>query len=85
MTWEQSSLKCIQDDIDLAESLEGEEGETTTFPLSSMWWASVLILFLAWEDCTGECARKIWTFGLTGGGGGGKDKFGQPRWWETVG
>jgi hypothetical protein len=59
MTWEQSSLKCIQDDADLAKSLEQEEGETISFPLSCMWWASVLNLFLAWEDYTGECAGTI--------------------------
>jgi hypothetical protein len=78
MTCEQSSFKCIHDDTDLVESLEGEEGEATTFPLSCIWRASVLSLFLVWEDCTGECAGEIWEFGLTGGGGAGvaKDKFG---------
>ena len=45
----------MRDETDLAESLEGEEGETTTFPLSCAWWASVLSLLLAWEDYTGEC------------------------------
>jgi hypothetical protein len=60
MTWEQSSLKCIRDDIDLVESLEGEEGATAiALPLSCTWWASVLSLFLVWEDCTGECAGAI--------------------------
>jgi hypothetical protein len=43
------------------------------------------ILFFAWEDCTGECARVAWKIGLTGGGGVGRDKLGQPRCWETVG
>jgi hypothetical protein len=75
MTWEQSSLKYIRDDTDLVESLEGEEGEATTFPLSCMWWASILSIFLAWEDCAGECAEEIWKFGLTRGGGAGRDKF----------
>ena len=45
--------------MDLAESLEGEEGEATTFSLSCMWWASVLSLFLAWEDYTGEFVGEI--------------------------
>jgi hypothetical protein len=72
------------DEINLVESLEGEEGARTTFPLSCIWWASVLSLLLEWEDCTGECARAIWTFGLAGGGAG-RDKFDQPRYLETVG
>jgi hypothetical protein len=46
----------MQDEIDLAESLEGEEGATTNFPLSGAWWASVFNLLLVWEDCMGECA-----------------------------
>jgi hypothetical protein len=75
----------MQDEIDLAESLEGEEGVEIAFHLSCIWWASVLSLLLGWEDCTGECARPIWTFGLTGGRGASRDKFGQPRWWENVG
>jgi hypothetical protein len=75
MTWEQSSLKYIQDDTDLAESLEEEEGETTNLPLSYTWWASILSLFLAWEDCTSECVGIIWKFGLTHGRGGGKYNF----------
>ena len=75
----------MRDEMDLAESLKGEEGATTTFPLSCAWWALVLSLLLAWEDCIGECAREIWTIGLTGGGGEGGDKLGQPRCWETVG
>jgi len=52
MTWEQSSLKCIWDDMDLVESLEGEEGAATAFPLSCMWWDLVLSLLLVWEDVT---------------------------------
>ena len=59
MICEQPSLKCMQDETDLVESLEGEEGEATTFPLSCMWWASILSLFLVWEDYTGECAGEI--------------------------
>jgi hypothetical protein len=59
MTWEQSSLKCIHDDTSLVELVEGEEGEITTFPLSCIWQASVLSLFLAWEHCTGECVEEI--------------------------
>jgi hypothetical protein len=59
MTWEQSSLKCIWDDTDLAESLEGEEGAATTFPLSCIWRALILSLFLVWEDCIGECVGEI--------------------------
>jgi hypothetical protein len=54
--------------MDLAESIEGEEGATTNFSLSCAWWASVLSLFLAWEECTGECVGEIWTIGLTSGG-----------------
>jgi hypothetical protein len=73
------------DETDLAESLEGEEGEATTFPFSCMWWASILIIFILWEDYTSECAGEIWTFGLIGGGGVGRGRFGQPRCWETVG
>ena len=71
------------DERDLAESLEGEEGAATTFPLSCAWWASVLSLLLTWEDCIGECAGEIWTIGLTGGGEVGRDKLVQPRCWET--
>jgi hypothetical protein len=36
----------MKDEIELDESLEGEKGEATTFPLSCMWWALVLILLL---------------------------------------
>jgi hypothetical protein len=54
ITWEQSSLKCIREDTNLSEPLEGEEGKSTTFPLSRAWWASVFNLLLAWEDFTGE-------------------------------
>jgi hypothetical protein len=75
----------MQDETDLAESLEGEEGETTTFPLSCVWWALILSLLLAWEDCIGECAGETWTIGLIGGGGAGRDKLGQARCWETAG
>ena len=35
ITWDQSSLKSIHEDIDLSESLEGEEGATIDFPLSN--------------------------------------------------
>jgi hypothetical protein len=80
----ESSLKCMRDETDLVESLEGEEGVTTIFPLSCAWWASVLSLLLAWEDCIGECVGEAWTIGLTGGGGAGRDKLGQPRCWETA-
>jgi len=66
------------DETDLDESLEGEEGAATTFPLSCMCCDSVLSLLLAWEDYTGECAREIWTFELTDGGGACRDKLGQP-------
>ena len=45
----------MRDETDLAESLEGEEGETSTFTLSCIWWASVLSLFIAWEEYIGEC------------------------------
>jgi hypothetical protein len=58
----------MQDEMDLAESLEGEEVAATTFPLLGAWWASVFNLFLAWEDCTGECARASWKIELIGGG-----------------
>jgi hypothetical protein len=54
ITWEQSFLICIHEDMDLLESLTGEEGATTTFPLLDAWWVSVFNLLLAWEDCTGE-------------------------------
>jgi hypothetical protein len=37
---EHSSLKCIWDETYLVESLEGEEGPTTTFPLSFACWDS---------------------------------------------
>ena len=60
----------------MAESLEGEEGEASTFPLSGAWWDSIFNLFLAWEDCTGECAGEAWKIWLTGGGGVGRDKLG---------
>jgi hypothetical protein len=55
----------MRDETNLAESFEGEEGETTTFPLSGAWWALIFNLFLVWEDCTGECAGEAWTIGLT--------------------
>jgi hypothetical protein len=75
----------MQDETNLAESLEGEEGVATNFSLSCMWWDLVLSLLFALEDYTGESTGEIWTFGLTGGGGEGRDKFGQPRCWETNG
>jgi hypothetical protein len=49
----------MQDETDLDESLEGEEGETTNFPLSCIWWALVLTLLLAWKVCTSECTGEI--------------------------
>jgi hypothetical protein len=73
------------DETDLAESFEGEEGAAVNFPLSGAWWASVFNLFLAWEEFTGECVGESWKIWLTGGGGAGRDKLGQPRCWETVG
>jgi hypothetical protein len=85
ITCEQSSLKCMQDETDLTESLEGEEGEISTFPLSCVLWVSILSLFLEWEYCTDECEGEIWKFRLIGGGGADRDKLGQPRCWETVG
>jgi hypothetical protein len=75
--WEQSSLKCIREDMDLSEPLEGEEGATMDFPLSRAWWASLFNILLAWEDCTGEWSGATWTMGLIGGRAG-KDKLGQP-------
>jgi hypothetical protein len=51
----------MREDTDLAESFEGEEGETTDFPLSRAWWASVFNLLLAWEDYTGEWTGAAWT------------------------
>jgi hypothetical protein len=84
ITWEQSSLKCIREDMDLSESSEGEEGATIAFPLSNAWWASVFNLLLAWEDFTSEWLGASWTMGFKGGGAG-KVKLGQPRCWETVG
>jgi hypothetical protein len=75
----------MRDEKVLDESIEGEEGVTTNFPLSCIWWALVLSLFLAWEDCIGECAGEIWKFGLGVGGGVGRNKFGQPRCWDTAG
>jgi len=75
--WEQSSLKCIREDTDLLEPLEGEEGATMDFPLSRAWWASIFNLWasvfnllLAWEDCTSEWSGAAWTMGLIGGGAG---------------
>jgi hypothetical protein len=70
--------------MDLLESLEGEEGVVVAFPLSSAWWDSIFNILLAWEDCTGEWLGEAWAMGLTDEGGG-KDKFGQPGCWETVG
>jgi hypothetical protein len=75
--WEQSSLKCIQEEKDLSEPLEGEEGAVVAFPLSSAWWASIFNLLLAWEDFIGEWSGETWTMGFKGGGAG-KDKLGQP-------
>ena len=66
----------MRDETDLSESLEGEEGATSNFPLSCMWWDSILSIFLTWEDCIGECVGEIWTFGLAGGGEAVRDKFG---------
>jgi hypothetical protein len=54
ITWEQSSLKCIREDMDLSDPLEGEEGAAVDFPLSSVWCAYVFNILLAWEDFTGE-------------------------------
>jgi hypothetical protein len=42
----------MQEYKDLAESFEGEEGETTTLPLLGAWWALIFNLLLAWEYCT---------------------------------
>ena len=74
--WEQSSLKCIREDIDLSEPMEGEEGATMNFPLSRAWCASFFNLLLVWEDYTGEWGV-AWTISLLGGGAG-KDKLVQP-------
>jgi hypothetical protein len=49
------------EDMNLAESFEGEEGPATAFPLSGAWWASVFNLLLAWEDYIGEWTREAWT------------------------
>jgi len=84
ITWQQSSLKYIREDMDLSEPLEGEEGETMSFPLSRAWWASFFNLLLAWVDFTGEWSGTTWAMVLTDGGEG-KDKLRQPRYWETVG
>ena len=65
----------MREDTYLVESFECEEGETTDFPLSGAWWASVFNLFLACEDCTGEWTGAAWTIWLIGGGAG-KDKLG---------
>jgi hypothetical protein len=75
ITWEQLSLKCIQEDTDLSESLESEEGEAVAFPLSNAWWASVFNLLLAWEDCVGKWLGVAWIMGFKGGGVG-KDNLG---------
>jgi hypothetical protein len=82
--WDKSSLKCIREDIDLSESIEGEEGAVVDFPLSNAWWDSIFSLLLAWEDCTSEFLGASWTMGFKGGGAG-KVKLGQPRCWETAG
>jgi hypothetical protein len=63
-------------EMDLAESLKGEEGEASNFPLSDAWWDSIFNIFLAWEDCTDKCVGESWTIGLTSGGGVGRDKLG---------
>jgi hypothetical protein len=47
--------------MDLEESFKGEEGATTTFPLSRAWWASIFNLFLALEDYVGEWTGATWT------------------------
>ena len=49
------------DEIDLALSFEGEEGPTTSFPLSGAWWDSIFNLLFAWEDYTGEWTGAAWT------------------------
>jgi hypothetical protein len=82
--WEQSSLKCIREDMDLSESLEGEEGAGVTFPLSNAWRALVFNLLLAWEDCTGEWLGATWAMGFKDGGAGNV-KLGQPRCRGTTG
>jgi hypothetical protein len=50
----------MREDMDLAESSEGEEGEATTFPFLGAWWASMFNLFLAWEDYTHEWTGEAW-------------------------
>jgi hypothetical protein len=75
---QKSSLKCMWDETNLVESLEGEEGETKSSHLSCAWWDSFLSLFLVWEDYTGECGGEIWTIGLIHGEGVDRDKLGQP-------
>jgi hypothetical protein len=52
----------MREDMDLAESFEGEEGAIVDFPLSGAWWALVFNLFLAWEDCTGEWTGQLGQF-----------------------
>jgi hypothetical protein len=74
--WEQLSLKCIWEDMDLLELLEVEEGVVVDFPLSRAWCVSVFNLLLAWEDYTCEWGV-AWTIWLLGGGVG-KDKLDQP-------
>jgi hypothetical protein len=82
--WEQSSLECIREDMDLSKPLEGEEREIVDFPLSSAWCASVFNILIEWEDCTSERSSEAWAMRLIGKGTG-KDKLGQPRCWENVG
>jgi hypothetical protein len=74
ITWEQSSLKCIREDMNLSEALEGEEGATMAFPLLR---ASFFNLLLAWEDFTAKWSGVSWEMGLTGRGVG-KHNLGQP-------
>jgi hypothetical protein len=60
ITWVQSYFRWKHEDIDLADSVDGLEGEGTTFPFScTCCGISVFNLFLACEDCIGETPREI--------------------------
>ena len=70
ITWEQSSLRCICEDMDLSKSSEGGEGAAVDFPLSNAWWDPVFNLFLVWEYFTGEWWGVALTIGFKGVGVG---------------
>jgi hypothetical protein len=60
ITWEQSSLRWRHEDTDLEGSVDGLEGEATSFPFPyTCCGILVFNILLACEDCTGETTREI--------------------------